>query len=66
MGAKYYIIYHTYRAKAASDLRGGFFGGVRCKVGGRTEASAPTILSPSFRRLLPYFPLDNGQKIGII
>ena len=28
--------------EAASDLRGGFFGGVRCKVGGRTEAFAPT------------------------
>ena len=28
--------------EAASDLRGGFFGGVRCKVGGRAEASAPT------------------------
>ena len=38
----------------------------RSAVGGSSGTPTPTILSPSFRRLLPYFPLDNGQKIGII
>ena len=38
MGAKYNMC----GTEAASDLRGGFFGEVRCKVGGRAEASAPT------------------------
>ena len=52
--------------EAASDPRGGFFGEVRCKVGGRAEASAPTEGLPiGFRRgRCPHRPASVTRSAG--